>query len=183
MSSSLLHPPAHLPPAVALRLSQQAPTLLHSVPSSLSSSSIGSLRSAAETPELWTSYENLMLSCLRTADEESAHLCLQRLTERFGADNERVMALRGIFQEARAKDDSELRHILKEYDAILTKNPENMVGERERSLLPIPRPLTMSPACFETPGCAPQIHGKDPRGHYRPESILRVVANRCRSLG
>jgi len=100
MSSSLLHPPALLPPAVALQLSQQAPSILRNSPSSISSYSLSSLWSAAETPELWTTYENLMLSCLRTGDEQSAHFCLERLTERFGADNERLMALRGLFQEA-----------------------------------------------------------------------------------
>ena len=69
-----------------------------------------------------------MLSCLRTGDEQSAHLCLQRLTERFGADNERLMALRGLFQEAIAKDDAELKQVLEEYDLILSNDPGNMVG-------------------------------------------------------
>lgn len=71
-----------------------------------------------------------MLSCLRTGDEESAHLCLQRLTDRFGADNERLMALRGIFQEARASDDAALKKVLAEYNNILAQNPENMVSQR-----------------------------------------------------
>ena len=69
-----------------------------------------------------------MLSCLRTGDEQSAHLCLQRLTERFGADNERLMALRGLFQEAIAKDDVELKQVLEEYDRILADDPGNMVS-------------------------------------------------------
>jgi hypothetical protein len=69
-----------------------------------------------------------MLSCLRTGDEQSAHLCLERLTERFGAENERLMALRGLFQEAIAQDDAELKQVLAEYDNILTKDPGNMVG-------------------------------------------------------
>merc|ERR1711964_695 len=43
MSSSLLHPPAHLPPSVALSLSQQAPALLQSIPSAISSYSVSSL--------------------------------------------------------------------------------------------------------------------------------------------
>jgi hypothetical protein len=128
MSSSLLHPPAHLPPAVALQLSQQAPSILQNTPSSIGSYSIGSLWATAESPELWTSYENLMLSCLRTGDERSAHLCLQRLTERFGAENERLMALRGLFQESIAKDDAELKQVLEEYKTILTKDPGNMVN-------------------------------------------------------
>ena len=69
-----------------------------------------------------------MLSCLRTGDEQSAHLCLQRLTERFGADNERLMALRGVFQEATANDDAALKTVLEEYEKIITKDPSNMVS-------------------------------------------------------
>ena len=128
MASSLLHPPLHLPPTVAIRLSQQAPALLQSTPSSISPYSLSCLWSAAESPELWTTYENLMLSCLRTGDEQSAHLCLQRLTERFCADNELLMALRGVFQEATANDDAALKTVLEEYEKIITKDPSNMVS-------------------------------------------------------
>lgn len=129
MASSLLHPPAHLPPSVALQLSQQAPALLLNTPASISPYSLTSLWSAAESPELWTTYENLMLSCLRTGDEQSAHWCLERLTKRFGADNERLMALRGLFQEAIASDDAALKQVLEEYERILTEDPSNMVGQ------------------------------------------------------
>jgi hypothetical protein len=128
MSSSLLHPPAHLSPAVALELSQSAPSVLRNVPSSTGAYSISSLWTAAETPELWTAYEHLMLSCLRTGDEESAHLCLKRLIKRFGDDNARLMALRGLFQEAVAKDDAALKQVLEEYERILTFDPSNMVS-------------------------------------------------------
>ena len=72
-----------------------------------------------------------MLSCLRTGDEQSAHLCLQRLTERFGKENERLMALRGLFQESIAKDNVELKQVLEEYETILTKDPGNMVNTLE----------------------------------------------------
>lgn len=71
-----------------------------------------------------------MLSCLRTGDEQSAHLCLKRLTERFGAENERLMALRGIFQEAVAQDDAALKQVLAEYGSILAKDPSNTVRTR-----------------------------------------------------
>ncbi|KAF4624882.1 hypothetical protein G7Y89_g13287 [Cudoniella acicularis] len=133
MSSSLLHPPAHLPPSVALQLSQQAPSLLRNTPSAIYS--VSSLWTAAESPELWTTYENLMLSCLRTGDEQSAHLCLERLTERFGSENERLMAFRGLFQEAIAIDDAELKKVLEEYDNILDKDPGNMPVTKRRIAL------------------------------------------------
>lgn len=135
MASSLLHPPAHLAPATALQLSQQAPALLQTAPSSISSYSVSSLWSAAETPELWTVYENLMLSCLRTGDEESAHLCLERLTARFGTDNEKLMALRGLFQEAVAQDDAALRQVLDQYENILKNDPSNMPVSKRRIAL------------------------------------------------
>lgn len=80
-----------------------------------------------------------MLSCLRTGDEQSAHLCLERLTERFGAENERMMALRGLFQEAVASDDAALKQVLEEYDAILLKDSANMVGIPPRCHIEWPR--------------------------------------------
>jgi len=77
-----------------------------------------------------------MLSCLRTGDEQSANLCLQRLTDRFGAENERLMALRGLFQEATAEDDAELYQVLEEYQDILSKDSSNMpVSKRRIALL------------------------------------------------
>ena len=72
-------------------------------------------------------YESMMLSCLRTEDDRSAHLCLERLTQRFGASNERVTGLRGLYQEAVAQDKKDLEKLLKEYDEILVKEPTNLV--------------------------------------------------------
>lgn len=71
-----------------------------------------------------------MLSCLRTGDEQSANICLERLQERFGVENERVMALRGLFQEAIAQDDAALKKVLDEYNVILKKDPSNMVSSQ-----------------------------------------------------
>lgn len=73
-----------------------------------------------------------MLSCLRTGDEQSAHLCLERLTARFGGDNERLMALRGLFQEAVASDDAALKQVLEEYETILRKDSSNIVSISRR---------------------------------------------------
>jgi hypothetical protein len=82
----------------------------------------------SETQELWTVYENLLLSCLRTGDDESAHQCLGRLVKRFGDDNERIMALKGLFKEATAIDNANLDIILQEYEEILQANPPNLVS-------------------------------------------------------
>ena len=108
MSSSVLHPQGHMPPSVGFQLSQQAPVILKNTPSSTSAYSLSSLWAAPESAELWTTYENLLMSCLRTGDQQSAHKCLERLTNRFGSDNERVMALRGVYQEATAHDEAGL---------------------------------------------------------------------------
>lgn len=116
MAPSLLYNPAKLPPSAALQLAQQAPVVLQ-----------GS-SSASETVDQWATYENLLLSCLRTGDDEAAAKCMDRLEARFGADNERVMALRGLLSEAQAQNNGELEAVLKQYDAILEGNSTNIVG-------------------------------------------------------
>lgn len=132
MSSALLHPPAHLSPALALQNSQQAPSILRNTPSSISSWSLSSLWTAAESPELWTTYENLLMSCLRTGDEKSAQLCIKRLQERFGVENERIMAMRGLLCEVNAEDNAALQKVLDGYEQNLSDNPNNMVSLLER---------------------------------------------------
>ncbi|KAI1498569.1 tetratricopeptide [Biscogniauxia marginata] len=136
MASSLLRPPSHLPPATALHHSQQAPTILANSPGAISTSTIQSLLSASETPDLWTTYENLLLSCLRTKNDDAAHQCLSRLVNRFGDDNERIMALKGLLKEAVADDNATLDAILKEYEQILQENPTNLpIAKRRAALL------------------------------------------------
>ncbi len=76
-----------------------------------------------------------MLSCLRTGDAESAHKCLERLSGRFGAENERFMALRGLYQEATAHNDQELEAVLKEYDTIIKHEPANIPVIKRRVAL------------------------------------------------
>lgn len=68
-----------------------------------------------------------MLSCLQTGDEHSARICLERLARRFGADDERVMALEGLFKEATAEDEKSLQHILEDYESILAQDAANTV--------------------------------------------------------
>jgi hypothetical protein len=127
MAPSLLQPPSHLGPADALQLSQQAPFVLQNSPSTVSSSPLAALLSRSETTDMWIKYENLLLSCLRTGDERAAHQCLERLVARFGNDNERVMALKGLVQEADAQNNADLEKVLREYDQILGDNNTNIV--------------------------------------------------------
>lgn len=122
MAPSLLYNPAKLPPSAALQLAQQAPVVLQQSPS------------GTETVDQWATYENLLLSCLRIGDDEAAAKCMDRLEARFGADNERVMALRGLLSEAQAENNGELEAVLKQYDAILEGNNTNIVGHHYRGL-------------------------------------------------
>lgn len=127
MAPSLRNPPSSLTPAEALQLSQQAPAVLRSSSGSTSSSPLNFLFSSPGTADTWMQYENLLLSCLRTGDEPAARQCLERLEVRFGDDNERVMALKGLVKEAAAEDKGALEKVLKEYDAILAQNNTNIV--------------------------------------------------------
>ncbi|CAK7198282.1 Inositol phosphatase SIW14 [Sporothrix eucalyptigena] len=133
---SLLHPPSHLTPAQALALSQRAPALLKGLPSSVGKSALESLALPIESPEVWMSYENLLVSCLRTGDLESAHECIRRLVQRFGDENDRVMALQGLVREAEADDDKKaLEAVLKSYDDILAKDDTNVPIHKRRVAL------------------------------------------------
>ena len=68
-----------------------------------------------------------MLSCLRAGDDKSAFLCLERLIQRFGNTNERVMGLQGIYQEAVATNENALENVLHGYDEALVEDPVNIV--------------------------------------------------------
>ncbi|KAL4886378.1 hypothetical protein BJY04DRAFT_101976 [Aspergillus karnatakaensis] len=70
--------------------------------------------------------EKLFFSCIQSADDKSALLCLDRLSYRFGSSNERVMALRGLYDEAITEDKPKLEQCLKKYDNILLQNPVNL---------------------------------------------------------
>ncbi|KAF4455239.1 hypothetical protein F53441_2389 [Fusarium austroafricanum] len=136
MAPSLTRPQGQLSPAEALQLAQQAPTILKGNPKAFSVSPLVSLFSAAETAELWTIYENLIITCLRTGDDDSAHQCLERLVLRFGGENERVMALKGLIKEAEATNNNELQEVLKEYEDILQQDGTNIyIAKRRVALL------------------------------------------------
>jgi len=136
-TSLLLQPPSSTNPETAVRISQSAATFfatqsrwsLASLPYPLS------LLSNTESQEKWASYENVFLACLRTGDTESARLCLEQLTARFGTQNERIMALRGLFQEAMAQNDGDLAEAMNGYETILTEDPSNFAIRKRRVAL------------------------------------------------
>jgi tetratricopeptide (TPR) repeat protein len=116
----------------ALHLSQQAPAILGHNPAN---AGVTSSRSSADTAEEYGRIERLFLACLRTGDDKSAHACLDRLSERFGPSNERVMGLRGLYEEATAKDNAALAKCLEEYEKILANNPVNVPIMKRRVAL------------------------------------------------
>mgnify|MGYP006868034310 CR=1 FL=1 len=107
----------------ALHLAQQAPAILGQESGSRVSSS-----NSSETADYYALLEQLLLACLRTGDDQSAHTCLNRLSLRFGPSNERIMGLRGLYEEATAKDQSALERCLQEYDNTLAQSPVNVVS-------------------------------------------------------
>lgn len=135
MATMPLSSPIQQPHAEALALSQEAPHHLRKYTASKFPFPIP-LLSNAENPELWTNYERLLLSCLRTGDDKSAFMCLEKLIERFGASNERVMGLRGLYQESVAEGGPALEKVLREYDAVLAEDPTNTpIAKRRIALL------------------------------------------------
>ncbi|KAJ5085617.1 hypothetical protein N7532_010388 [Penicillium argentinense] len=113
----------------ALHLAQQAPVILGPNPMNASSAS------STGTAEEYGRIEQLLLACLRTGDDQSAQACLDRLSHRFGPSNERVMGLRGLYQEATAKDRAALEKCLQEYEKILSENPVNVPIMKRRVAL------------------------------------------------
>lgn len=133
MSTSVLNHPSS-DPASTLQAAQQASAILARA-SSVSTTFPASLLNTADTPELWSELERLLFACLRTGDDKSAFLCLEKLTERFGATNEKIMALKGLYQEAVAPNNEALQEILSDYNKILSENPMNAPIHKRRTAL------------------------------------------------
>ena len=128
MSVTTFSSPRRQSNSEALSLSQQVAQYLRNSPSSNTLIPIPiPFVSNAESTESWATYERLLVSCLRTGDDRAAHQCLEKLIDRFGATNERVMGLRGLYQEAVADDQSALEKILAEYNDVLAEDPANTV--------------------------------------------------------
>lgn len=134
MASDLLPPPTNNSPELALHLSQAAPTFFASQ-ASLNLPWPLSLLSTSESQEKWQIYNNIFIACLQSGDNESAYLCLEEITARFGKSNERVMALQGLYEEATAKNDTELQAVLGRYDELLTEDPTLFAVRKRRAAL------------------------------------------------
>lgn len=136
MSLTLLQPPTKSSPRTALHLSQQAKNYFNSQSSWLSALPYPlSLFINTESQEKWAIYENIFLACLRTGDNQSAFLCLEELTDRFGQKNDRILALQGLYKEATAKDDKELHDVLMWYHEILKEDATVFSIQKRRAAL------------------------------------------------
>ena len=132
--SALLAPPTNNSPEAALQLSQAAPSFFASQRSFTLPWPL-SLLSATESQEKWQIYNNIFLACLQSGDNESAYLCLEEITDRFGKENERVMALQGLYEEATAKNDAELQAVLARYEELLKEDPTLFAVQKRRAAL------------------------------------------------
>ncbi|KAL9593811.1 MAG: hypothetical protein Q9219_007372 [cf. Caloplaca sp. 3 TL-2023] len=126
--------PLRLSNSEALSKSQEAGKYIQRDVSATIFTSIPFL-SSQDSTELWTNYESLLYSCLRTGDDKAAHFCMEKLAGRFGKDDERIKGLRGLYQEAMAEDKPALLHVLHEYDAILAEDPTNTPVRKRRVAL------------------------------------------------
>jgi tetratricopeptide (TPR) repeat protein len=129
--ANLLTPPTSIPPQTALQLSQKAPPVLATNPTSSLPWPL-SLLFSSESPESWTIHENLFYSALRTGDDAAARKILDRLTTRFGETNERIVTMRGIYEEALAKDNKELEQVFQGYEKILREDATNFSIRKRR---------------------------------------------------
>jgi hypothetical protein len=125
MSIDLAHPPPDASNETALRISQAAPKFLKSSANTLPWPL--SLLFSDESPETWAAYETLFLQCLRTGDDASAKLLVERMVERFGDRNDRIQAYQGMWEEATAQSDKDLLRVLEIYEKLLERDPTNMV--------------------------------------------------------
>ncbi|XPT02053.1 tetratricopeptide repeat domain-containing protein [Ascochyta lentis] len=130
-TANLLTPPTNIPPPTALALSQKAPLILSNPPTSSLPWPL-SLLFSRETPESWAIHENLLLSALRTGDEAAAAQILSRLESRFGEHNERIITLRGIYNEATAQTPADLERVFEGYEKILREDPTNVSIRKRR---------------------------------------------------
>ncbi|KAL4870160.1 hypothetical protein BDV12DRAFT_184567 [Aspergillus spectabilis] len=108
----------------ALHRAQQAPVILGQQASGQSFTGLSIL--CRGSSDDFNTLEKLFFSCIQSADDKSALICLERLTHRFGSSNERVMALRCLYDEATTEDQPSLERCLKKYDNILSQNPVNL---------------------------------------------------------
>ncbi|PWY77147.1 tetratricopeptide repeat domain protein [Aspergillus sclerotioniger CBS 115572] len=120
-------------PVTAFYFAQQAPLILRS--NSRGETISHSSEHGGKDPENYSVIEQLLFSCLRAGDDKSALLCTEQLGARFGATDDKVTGLRGLYEEATADNQSTLEKCLQEYDLVLSENPMNLPIQKRRIAL------------------------------------------------
>ena len=77
----------------------------------------------------------MFLACLRTGDNDSAHIYMNELSKRFGNTSDRVKALQGLFLEATAKTQQELDAVMLHYEGLLKDDPTIFSIRKRRAAL------------------------------------------------
>ena len=135
MSTALLQPPTSSSPPTVLSLSQRGSNFLKAQSMKIPWPYPLSLLVNNESQEKWQIYENVFLACLRTGDNDSAYLCLEEITDRFGKANERVMALQGLYREATAENAEQLDEVMRQYEDLLKEDPTLFAVRKRRAAL------------------------------------------------
>ncbi|GLA15378.1 hypothetical protein AnigIFM62618_001902 [Aspergillus niger] len=112
-------------------LAQKAPLILQRQSSSVETFAPSSVRGI----ENYGVVEQLLFSCLQSGDDKSALLCTEQLAARFGVTDERILGLRGMYEEAVAENRSSLEECLQTYDLALSENPVNLPVLKRRIAL------------------------------------------------
>lgn len=165
--------------AATLHLSQQAPSILHRQPVSKTDAALSTPVRNPDEPE---TIEQLFFACLQTGDDKSALQCLDRLTKSFGASNERVTGLQGLYEEALAEGLPDLEKCLEKYNGILAENPVNVVCRVVQLLESRVAYLVALTANYETPNRSSTFNVQNRRRHIRFDRTGGGHYNRCRGL-
>ncbi|PYH28325.1 uncharacterized protein BO87DRAFT_322496 [Aspergillus neoniger CBS 115656] len=112
-------------------LAQKAPLILKRQSSSVETVAPSSVRGI----ENYGVVEQLLFSCLQSGDDKSALLCTEQLAARFGMTDERIIGLRGMYEEAVAENPTRLEECLQTYDLALSENPVNLPVLKRRIAL------------------------------------------------
>lgn len=95
--------------------------------SNLAPSYLSSSLSKADTYSNWALHETLFYACIRAGEDNTAKLCIQRISDRFGSDDDRVSAMAGVLEEVMAETPQQLEQMLQVYELALEKDPTRLV--------------------------------------------------------
>ena len=96
--------------------------------SNLAPAYLSSALSKKDTYSNWALHETLFYASVRAGDDKTARRCIQRISDRFGADDDRVAGMAGVLEEVAATTTAELEEVLRGYEEALEKDPTRLVS-------------------------------------------------------